>query len=351
MRYHASCARRPNPREGTRNGAGKLATFPAKFLLGIAVAATFVTSSNAQTVKADFDSGVIAPLVNLGDPLTSTTTSLFGGVVNLALDAGGGSTGLGDGVSVQQDLVASVDFLDWDESLDQTLSIATIAQGSGSASNGYSLRIDLATEQFDIVRIVGNTLTVIANTPVALDPLATDYRMVLMRNGSVLTGQLLDLKGASNPAVEISVDDAGGLPGFVDGATSVVLAEKPASQTGGDVTIDNFLAAPAAASAASDSDGDLLADLDDSCPFVSNGPNQLSNQVDSDGDGCGNACDGDFDNNGIVQVSDIAIFLGEEETLLDGANLQLDLDGDRAATLADLATVWHFVVDLVAHCP
>jgi hypothetical protein len=48
-----------------------------------------------------------------------------------------------------------------------------------------------------------------------------------------------------------------------------------------------------------DKDGDTIADRDDNCPTVSN-----SNQLDTDGDGLGDACDPDNDNDGVPDVSD-----------------------------------------------
>ncbi len=45
---------------------------------------------------------------------------------------------------------------------------------------------------------------------------------------------------------------------------------------------------------AEDTDGDTIPDYFDNCTYVANGPNNSSNQIDSDGDGFGNACDYDF---------------------------------------------------------
>lgn len=53
-----------------------------------------------------------------------------------------------------------------------------------------------------------------------------------------------------------------------------------------------------------DSDGDSLDDLFDNCRDVAN-PTQL----DWDADGCGNACDGDFDQDGAAAGTDFFSFL------------------------------------------
>ena len=52
-----------------------------------------------------------------------------------------------------------------------------------------------------------------------------------------------------------------------------------------------------------DSDGDGIPDSEDNCIEV---PNE--SQCDSDGDGFGNDCDADFDNNGFVNFVDVALF-------------------------------------------
>jgi hypothetical protein len=84
----------------------------------------------------------------------------------------------------------------------------------------------------------------------------------------------------------------------------------------------------ASAGSVTDTDGDLVPDGFDNCTLVANGPNQDSNQVDTDGDGYGNACDCDFiapaPGNGTVLGDDIVAILGAFNT-----NEQLyDITGD-----------------------
>lgn len=55
-----------------------------------------------------------------------------------------------------------------------------------------------------------------------------------------------------------------------------------------------------------DTDGDGIADAEDNCTLVAN-----PSQCDSDGDGYGNLCDGDLDNNGFTNVQDYAQFRAE----------------------------------------
>ena len=66
----------------------------------------------------------------------------------------------------------------------------------------------------------------------------------------------------------------------------------------------------ASAGAVTDTDGDLVPNQFDNCQAFANGPNQGSNQVDTDLDGYGNACDGDFDNYFLCGGSDFAFFVG-----------------------------------------
>lgn len=54
---------------------------------------------------------------------------------------------------------------------------------------------------------------------------------------------------------------------------------------------------------AADGDGDGVNDRVDNCL---NSPNP--NQIDTDGDGCGNACDADYDQSGMVDADDFQYF-------------------------------------------
>ena len=58
-----------------------------------------------------------------------------------------------------------------------------------------------------------------------------------------------------------------------------------------------------------DSDGDRYPDDEDNCIDASN-----PFQDDTDGDDCGNLCDADYDQNGIVGLSDFGCFIGQFST-------------------------------------
>jgi uncharacterized repeat protein (TIGR01451 family) len=77
-----------------------------------------------------------------------------------------------------------------------------------------------------------------------------------------------------------------------------------------------------------DTDADGVAQIYDNCTGVAN-----ADQRDTDFDGFGNRCDGDFDENNIVSFPDLAIFKGRFGT----TNPNADLDGNGSVNFTDLA--------------
>jgi hypothetical protein len=77
-----------------------------------------------------------------------------------------------------------------------------------------------------------------------------------------------------------------------------------------------------------DADNDQVDDGNDNCLGVAN-----SSQRDSDGDGYGNMCDADLDNNGKVNFADLAMFRSAFGTV----DPNYDLNGDGRVNFADLA--------------
>jgi hypothetical protein len=71
------------------------------------------------------------------------------------------------------------------------------------------------------------------------------------------------------------------------------------------------------AGAAPDTDLDGVVDPLDNCTLAPN-----ASQTDGDGDGCGNRCDGDFNNDGTVAIADFGIWSGG----FGGADPNLDID-------------------------
>jgi hypothetical protein len=84
----------------------------------------------------------------------------------------------------------------------------------------------------------------------------------------------------------------------------------------------------ASAGSVVDSDGDAVPDLFDNCrntdngPFAAVGACGTAEQLDSDGDGYGNPCDGDLDQSGLTNGVDFTAMFG----LLFGSNNAGDLD-------------------------
>ena len=90
--------------------------------------------------------------------------------------------------------------------------------------------------------------------------------------------------------------------------------------------VDNVALRDAPATAP-DTDDDGFTDDVDNCTAVAN-----TGQVDSDGDGYGNACDADLNNDCIVNVIDLGIF----RTLFFQPNNQGDLNEDGITNVIDL---------------
>ena len=80
--------------------------------------------------------------------------------------------------------------------------------------------------------------------------------------------------------------------------------------------------------ASSDSDRDGIGDAEDNCISISN-----IDQRDTDGDDYGNICDPDFDNNLVINASDLAYF----KTMFFTSDENADLNGDGVVNAADLA--------------
>src|SRR4030095_3907194 len=82
-----------------------------------------------------------------------------------------------------------------------------------------------------------------------------------------------------------------------------------------------------------DSDGDGMLDNVDNCTLVANAA-----QRDTNGDGEGNACDPDLDNNGTVNFVDA----GMMKAAFFSADPDADLDGSGSVNFVDLGTLKEF---------
>jgi hypothetical protein len=81
---------------------------------------------------------------------------------------------------------------------------------------------------------------------------------------------------------------------------------------------------------AQDADGDGLADSADNCTLVAN-----ADQRDTNGDGIGNVCDADLDDNCIVNFSDLA----QMKSVFFTNNPDADLNGDGSVNFGDLGNL------------
>ena len=118
--------------------------------------------------------------------------------------------------------------------------------------------------------------------------------------------------------------------GFVAWGTGIA-----AEPTGGNAALDQ--GPTRLIGALVDSDGDLVPDEFDNCTQIPNGPQQASNQVDTDRDGYGNACDADYSGAADFEVTtaDFSIFL----YAFTGSrpNPETDHDGDGETGAADMS--------------
>ena len=143
----------------------------------------------------------------------------------------------------------------------------------------------------------------------------------LMAAGSVYATDM----SSTNYSVKWDVTDGGG--GNSNSANYIVEASSGQPTAIGVSSSTNY-SVTAGFKSIPDSDADKILDAMDNCTKVVN-----LNQRDTDGDGYGNYCDPDFDNNLIVNASDLAFF----KTKFFTTDVDADLNGDGLVNAADLA--------------
>lgn len=103
------------------------------------------------------------------------------------------------------------------------------------------------------------------------------------------------------------------------------------------------LAVDATAGVPADFDADLVPTFWDVCESRPDGPNEACNQVDTNADGYGNACDPDYDDNGATTTTDFSIFL--DAFVGVAPNPDTDHDCNGATTTADFVVFLEFFQD------
>jgi len=91
----------------------------------------------------------------------------------------------------------------------------------------------------------------------------------------------------------------------------------------------------AAAGPAQDSDGDGVFDALDNCV---NTPNASPQDCDTDSDGYGNSCDGDFENGGTVNSGDFTTFFVPDFTAGTDSGIGSDMDCGGTVNSGDFTT-------------
>ena len=81
-----------------------------------------------------------------------------------------------------------------------------------------------------------------------------------------------------------------------------------------------------------DTDSDLVPDPFDVCTTTADGPNDSCNQVDTNTDGYGNACDPDYDNNGATTTTDFTVYFDAFTGVAPNPDTDHDCNGATTTT-------------------
>jgi hypothetical protein len=286
---------RPASRSGARGGrcAGLVPTF-----VTLALALT-ATAASAGLVFVDFNGNTDGPLSLYLDQGT-VTRSYPGSGYRLTSPALGSSGASVDPSLTYSDFSIRVKLPGEALDLDRMQNIGVVAYASTTELDGYRVGLDPFDFTLRLERLDDGVPQLLAQT-IVTPAIAwnADYRVVLRRIGSQLSGSVIDYYGVST---DVSASDA------TYGSVQVGLFAESAAGETLDATVDDF----AASDDGADADGDSVADSVDNCPFDPNGPfDDIQSQRDEDMDGIGTRCDCDFNQDGLVLGDDLYLMVSQ----------------------------------------
>jgi hypothetical protein len=143
------------------------------------------------------------------------------------------------------DFFVSVDFVDWDPTLDQAFGILSrVSEPGAGTTNGYAFTyahdpLDPTAGSIDISIVNGEAADNLApGVEVELDP-TKDYRLVFTGSGTTLTGYIYDLADLSTPLASATAEDAT----YGNGFNGIfVYDNSPGGGATADATFDNYVA-------------------------------------------------------------------------------------------------------------
>jgi hypothetical protein len=277
----------------------------------------FVSTLIPDPDDAEPDPFAFVPLtgIPLGAQVTSNAVTITGINVPVPVSVSGGEYSVNGGA--------------W------TATLGTVANGDSIVVRQVSAATPATTTT--AVLTVGGTSADFAVTT-ATSPLVVGDDSAVGQVGAPLDIDVLANDLVANPAtaiVDIVTAPLNGTASIVGAGADRVARYVPAAGFQGQDAFqyavqegDQIAVATVTVQVLDDADGDGITAILDNCTTVAN-----PDQRDSDGDGYGNACDGDLDNDGQVNFADLAVF----RTRFMTGNADADFNGDGIVNFADLA--------------
>ncbi|MEM7082842.1 MAG: dockerin type I domain-containing protein [Pseudomonadota bacterium] len=159
----------------------------------------------------------------------------------------------------------------------------------------------------------------------------TKFLVFALTSIALATSSAASQQSSANYRIDWDVVDASGVP--MSSANYTVIDSPAQPSALGESTSANYRLTPGFL-AAPDTDTDAILDFMDNCTLDPN-----ASQYDSNGDGYGNVCDPDLDNNGSVNFVDYSLMI-DAFLSSPGApnwNPDADLTGDNVVNFIDIA--------------